>query len=64
MLRVHWTEVQRAELEVLRDRGQPAYLRERAAALPNITGNSLGNGSPGRGGAINGAPGRAGETNF
>jgi transposase len=40
MLRVHWTEVQRAELEVLRDRGQPAYLRERAAALLKVAGGN------------------------
>jgi transposase len=36
MLRVYLTEAQGAELEALRDRGQPAYLRERAAALLKV----------------------------
>ncbi len=36
MLRVHLTETQMGEMETLRDRGQPAYLRERAAAILKV----------------------------
>lgn len=40
MLRVYLTEAQRAELEALRDRGQPAYRRERAAAILKVASGS------------------------
>lgn len=36
LLRIQLTEAQRVELEALRDRGQPAYLRERAAAILKV----------------------------
>lgn len=44
MLHLQLTGAQRAELEALRARGQPAYLRERAAALLKVAaGNSATN---------------------